>query len=183
MATRAKQNPKKVGIPDDREQYIHRVGRTARAGKEGRAWLLLAPYERPFLKELSSSGVECGEDRELAALLTASSRKGPSHEPLDEALASIARAAKLAQRNPAGKGSGAAATELPPLAKSAENAYRAWLGFYLGQRKRTGSPSREEVVDRANAFGALCGLDPPPTLLKKTVGKMGLKGVRGLRVQ
>ena len=59
MATRAKQNPKKVGIPDDREQYIHRVGRTARAGKEGRAWLLLAPYERPFLKELSSSGVDC----------------------------------------------------------------------------------------------------------------------------
>lgn len=35
-----------VGLPRDRESYIHRLGRTGRAGKEGEGWLLLTPLER-----------------------------------------------------------------------------------------------------------------------------------------
>jgi ATP-dependent RNA helicase MSS116 len=35
-----------------REQYIHRLGRTARAGASGKGILLLADYEKRFLKEL-----------------------------------------------------------------------------------------------------------------------------------
>ncbi|CAM9208434.1 unnamed protein product, partial [Phaeothamnion confervicola] len=42
-----------VGLPTDRAQYIHRLGRTARAGKDGRGILLLADFERRFLKEVS----------------------------------------------------------------------------------------------------------------------------------
>jgi hypothetical protein len=45
-----------VGIPADREQYIHRLGRTGRKGKEGQGLLLLAPWEKYFLgtvKDLS----------------------------------------------------------------------------------------------------------------------------------
>lgn len=34
-----------VGIPTSREQYIHRIGRTARAGKEGEGYLLLNKIE------------------------------------------------------------------------------------------------------------------------------------------
>ena len=34
-----------VGIPTSREQYIHRIGRTARAGKEGEGYLLLNQIE------------------------------------------------------------------------------------------------------------------------------------------
>ena len=30
-----------VGLPTNRDQYVHRVGRTARAGKSGEAWLLI----------------------------------------------------------------------------------------------------------------------------------------------
>ncbi|KAF2196516.1 DEAD-domain-containing protein [Delitschia confertaspora ATCC 74209] len=35
-----------VGLPRDRETYIHRLGRTARAGKEGEGWLVANPLER-----------------------------------------------------------------------------------------------------------------------------------------
>lgn len=38
-----------VGLPADREQYIHRLGRTGRKGKEGQGVLLLAPWEEFFL--------------------------------------------------------------------------------------------------------------------------------------
>ncbi|XP_023004945.1 DEAD-box ATP-dependent RNA helicase 31-like [Cucurbita maxima] len=38
-----------VGLPSDREQYIHRLGRTGRKGKEGQGILLLAPWEEFFL--------------------------------------------------------------------------------------------------------------------------------------
>ncbi len=35
-------------MPSGREQYIHRLGRTGRKGKEGEGMLLLAPWEEFF---------------------------------------------------------------------------------------------------------------------------------------
>jgi len=34
-----------IGVPPDREQYIHRIGRTGRAGKAGQGWLIVANDE------------------------------------------------------------------------------------------------------------------------------------------
>ncbi|KAM7257004.1 hypothetical protein ACFE04_012745 [Oxalis oulophora] len=47
-----------VGIPSDREQYIHRLGRTGREGKEGEGILLLAPWEQYFLHDLKDLPLE-----------------------------------------------------------------------------------------------------------------------------
>ncbi|ORX87088.1 DEAD-domain-containing protein [Basidiobolus meristosporus CBS 931.73] len=47
-----------AGTPTSREQYIHRVGRTGRAGKDGEGVLLLAPYESGFLKGVSDLPIE-----------------------------------------------------------------------------------------------------------------------------
>lgn len=41
-----------MGIPSDREQYIHRLGRTGREDKEGEGLLLIAPWEEYFLDEI-----------------------------------------------------------------------------------------------------------------------------------
>lgn len=39
-----------LGMPSNREQYIHRIGRTGRADKEGQGILILSPYEANYLK-------------------------------------------------------------------------------------------------------------------------------------
>ncbi|KAJ1259224.1 hypothetical protein BS78_10G138000 [Paspalum vaginatum] len=41
-----------LGVPTDREQYIHRLGRTGRRGNEGAGVLLLAPWEEYFLRSI-----------------------------------------------------------------------------------------------------------------------------------
>ncbi|MED6161440.1 hypothetical protein PIB30_060752 [Stylosanthes scabra] len=47
-----------VGLPADREQYIHRLGRTGRRGKEGQGILLLAPWEEFFLSTIKDLPIE-----------------------------------------------------------------------------------------------------------------------------
>ncbi|KAI4326983.1 hypothetical protein L6164_019492 [Bauhinia variegata] len=47
-----------VGIPYDRELYIHRLGRTGREGKEGEGILLIAPWEEYFLDEIKDVSLE-----------------------------------------------------------------------------------------------------------------------------
>lgn len=39
-------------LPDDPESYVHRIGRTARAGAVGRAYTLCSPDERPLLQRV-----------------------------------------------------------------------------------------------------------------------------------
>ncbi|KAH8934145.1 hypothetical protein BDL97_18G067700 [Sphagnum fallax] len=46
-----------VGTPSGREQYIHRLGRTGRAGKEGQGVLLLMPWEEVFLRSLKDISI------------------------------------------------------------------------------------------------------------------------------
>ena len=61
--------------------------------------------------------------------------------------------------------------------------YAAWLGFY-NSNLRTVGWSKPELVQMANNFATVCcGLERPPSLEAKTVGKMGLKGTPGLRVE
>jgi ATP-dependent RNA helicase DDX18/HAS1 len=47
--------------PDDPREYIHRVGRTARAGGRGKALLFLLPSELGFLKYLKQAKVPLNE--------------------------------------------------------------------------------------------------------------------------
>ena len=60
---------------------------------------------------------------------------------------------------------------------------RAWLGFYNGNLKKVGW-SKHDLVRHANAWAVrCCGARAPPALAARTVGKMGMKGVPGLRVE
>lgn len=49
-----------MGLPADRQQYIHRLGRTGRKGKEGEGILLLAPWEEFFLSTIKDLPITSG---------------------------------------------------------------------------------------------------------------------------
>lgn len=133
-----------VGLPMDRESYIHRLGRTARAGADGHGTLVLASHEsffpRTALKDLTLN--------ETPADLSAR----------DE----VSAFTKNMEPDKQGK------------------IYQSWLGYYKNAKMKM---SATELVQQANTF-ALQGLGATevPALEKKTIGKMGLKGVPGLKI-
>ncbi|KAL2436589.1 ATP-dependent RNA helicase, mitochondrial [Exophiala dermatitidis] len=131
-----------IGLPLDKESYIHRLGRTARADAEGRGIFVLSEAEKPFLHQLKKINLQ------------------PYPKPVRYSIEDVE----------------------PALAEleNKDKIYQAWLGYYKAHLKVLGwSPA--DLVREANRF-ALDGLECPevPALEKKTIGKMGLKGVPGL---
>jgi ATP-dependent RNA helicase MSS116 len=47
------------GAPSNKELYIHRLGRTGRAGREGKGLLVLLPFEKKALKEIDLQRLIC----------------------------------------------------------------------------------------------------------------------------
>jgi ATP-dependent RNA helicase MSS116 len=142
-----------VGLPSDTSQYIHRLGRTARAGKSGSGMLLLCDFERGFVHEAQSKKLPLQ----------------PAPPALSEGLQQTATKTSSALRR------------VSP--QTMETAYQAWMGFYNSNLKRV-RWTKDDLVAQANDWIVrICGLPEPPMLLARTVGKMGLKGVQGLRVE
>ena len=147
------------GMPDSREQYIHRLGRTGRAGAEGKGWLVLAPFERQFLHELK--GLDIPTNQQLASLLA---------DPMDKDVHSMFAAATDRIRSSKKRQA------------SAKGAYQAFLGAYLGKMKLLRMRNKEDLVALANEFAFQMGLPEVPSLGSRMVGKMGLKGVTGITI-
>ncbi|KAK8071095.1 hypothetical protein PG997_011298 [Apiospora hydei] len=135
-----------AGIPADKESYVHRLGRTARAGAEGRGTFIVASAEA-FFPKYTLKDIEFVEST-----------------PNLEARTDVQQIAQ----------------KLEPEVQN--KAYQAWLGFYKTFMKSLRWDA-ETLVSEANKL-ALDGLGAPevPTLYKSTVGKMGLRGTRGLVV-
>ncbi|KAK4610423.1 ATP-dependent RNA helicase, mitochondrial [Fulvia fulva] len=138
-----------VGIPSSGEQYVHRVGRTARAGNEGRAVILLTQRESFFLKV----------------------NKNLPITPYPENLLPLA-----AQQS---QDVEVAFNQIDELTKA--KAYQAWLGFHKTFTKQL-QLNNEGLIEQANEYAATMGCPEPPMIDKRVVGKMGLKGVRGLNI-
>lgn len=161
------------GMADNRETYIHRLGRTGRAGKKGKGWLVLAPFEVPFLQELGDLDVPV--EPSLTHMFD---------EPLDPIVERVLTPVLEKSRNSEVNPSSSSSTEGPAqnLSENARKAYQTMLSFYASKLSKFDSRelSKADLVTHANTFSFHAGLRQPPTLSASIVQKLGFRGVPGL---
>jgi ATP-dependent RNA helicase MSS116 len=149
------------GMPSSKEQYIHRLGRTGRAGADGKGWLILGPFESLFLEEMKK--IHLPRNDALVDALN-SSILDETDELMQVLMTRVRRGDQI-------------------LVNSGEGAYQAFLGYYLGQMKRMKMSSKENLVQVANEFSLAMGFSRAPVLAKTMVSKMGLTGISGITVK
>jgi ATP-dependent RNA helicase MSS116, mitochondrial len=149
------------GLPESREQYIHRLGRCGRAGKTGKGMLILAPFEARFLNELK--GIEIKKDADAETVISA---------PLDQKLGGKMDA--IFQRIRSGD---------QQLCTSASQAYQSFLGFYISNIKRLDVRDKAELLEIGNQYVTrVIGMKEIPGLTKKAAKFMGILGMPGVRI-
>ena len=134
-----------AGTPDNREQFVHRSGRTGRAGTAGEAVLLVEDWEFALASDMPSDSVEM-LDVDAAPLLDT-----------DEAVADDSQKAM---------------NRVAPDVR--RKAYVGWL-CHTNARCKVLGWSKQELVDRANAMAREDYLlRETPSLTPRAVGFMGL---------
>ncbi|KAI1142297.1 DEAD-domain-containing protein [Hypoxylon sp. FL0543] len=147
-----------VGLPPDRDQYIHRIGRTGRAGAKGEGWLILAEEEmQEARKRLAGLPI-----KPVSTLKTAEYRMGED-EPSPEVAKYFDEVSQAYQR-----------TE-PGYFKAV---YNALLGQKFGRYLRV-----QDIVRLLNDWCQKgLGWSEVPAIAPKSAQNRGLTGVPGLRV-
>ncbi|MCJ1287028.1 hypothetical protein MMC26_006375 [Xylographa opegraphella] len=140
-----------VGLPSNGEQYVHRVGRTARAGNDGRAVIILNQAESFFLARNPQLPIQLHCDTQQ--IFSDATNYAPT---IEQAMYQIDENVK-------------------------QRAYSSFLGFFAGSGfLKPLRMDKADLVQMANEMavqGMYC--PEPPPMEKKTIGKMGLKGVPG----
>ncbi|CEP14406.1 hypothetical protein [Parasitella parasitica] len=133
-----------VGVPSSREQYIHRLGRTGRAGREGEGIILLAPFEKSFLKnEVSDLPIQTMEPATLSEQDITEINK-LAHKSLNNMDEEMIR-----------------------------EVYTAYLGYYSGRMPMLGQ-RRSTALDEANKFMEGLGVTELPYLSPRFLAQLGL---------
>ena len=147
-----------IGLPTDRDTYIHRIGRTARGDKKGEAWLLITEMEAD----------ECARRLHALPILMDTSLETGKVDMTQDAHVAADVAATLTQAITATK-------TVPMSHKSA--AYLSALGMYGWH------PRKQVLIDSLNNRAKfLWGLETPPRVAALTVRRLGLSHVRGLNI-
>lgn len=153
-----------VGLPSDRDTYIHRLGRTARAGKEGEGWLILpntalneARYRLGKLPLVRDSTFETAT-ADFSNLVAGA----PPPQLSDEAQ-KIFDAVKEA------------AVKLD--SEQFRDTYMALIGTWQWNK------NKEWVIRAMNRLATLqWGMSDPPQISHSLARKMGLLGIPGVKV-
>ncbi|CAO3625849.1 unnamed protein product [Cunninghamella blakesleeana] len=133
-----------IGVPSTREQYIHRIGRTGRAGREGEGIIVLAPFENQFLKkDISDLPVEKLTPPELDA-----DEIKVNERALDFALKSVDN-------------------------DYIREVYTGYLGYYAGRMIPLGK-NRSQALDEAKNFINGLGIEQVPYLSDRFIKQLGL---------
>jgi ATP-dependent RNA helicase MSS116 len=158
-----------VGGPKSTEQYVHRIGRTGRAGKGGRADLLLLPFEQDFVRyQLSDMPIKELSHDNLLTETASLAEKFETDPTTKNRLISNKPGTALAKLD----------TEVPALfEKIDEEAIRevfaSLVGFYLPQAENM-RVTRRSVYEGVQAWTTeACGLPKAPYISDALLAKMG----------
>ena len=156
-----------VGVAPDKETYIHRLGRTGRAGRKGQGILLLTPAEVAFVKE-DLTGLPVNLDTSLQQSMD---------EPLESSIEEDRR--HLTNRVRDG--------QWPDLERSVQEVYEALLGYYTSRIRRWSSKGdnqwQDHVVSHATEYCRQTGLNETPNVSRRLAEQLGLADHPGLVVR
>ncbi|KAF7338780.1 hypothetical protein MSAN_02200500 [Mycena sanguinolenta] len=172
-----------VGIPGGREQYIHRVGRTGRAGGAGRGDLVLLPWEIGFVTwQLTDVPLKPLAVNELTEQIRTLSNK------CDEDKTAFFRQAK------APVGEQLFPQELVPVAEAVEGnigtllgrldedaireTFMSLLGYYMSKTPELRVQKSVVVQGCQDWTTGACGLAVPPYVSAQFLEKLGLSDGR-----
>ena len=127
------------------EQYIHRIGRTARAGKSGCSYLLLSEFEEGFAKTIAPLGATVVDP--------------PAPRDEDGQVAAVLGALRLLAET---------------LPEEVSRVYTSWLGFYLVAGKDLGLEEEAVYANGKRYMAHLFSLPAPPTLSRRAAERLGL---------
>ncbi|KAG9697101.1 DEAD-domain-containing protein, partial [Aureobasidium melanogenum] len=146
-----------VGMPRDRETYIHRIGRTARAGKEGQGWLISPMIEvQDIPRKLRDLPLQ--KDTSLATASIDMTREADVPKSAATILAQVAESYK----------------RVPMQLKA--DAYRGYIGIYGFIRKRA-------LVKAINNLSRYAwGMATPPEVSSALARRVGLHSVPGMNI-
>ncbi|SJX60705.1 related to RNA helicase [Sporisorium reilianum f. sp. reilianum] len=192
-----------VGIPSSKDQYIHRIGRTGRAGAQGRSDIVLQQFERGFLyyglDDLPVTQLHVDDLVEEVETLSKRFDESPAEFAVPQEVLDAAKAKKQEPRKgyrvrdsgikpPApirGPLTGKFTTKaLTPLVEESlssldeedgvREAFNSLLGFYLGKGDELRT-SKMSILDGLKQWTVEAGrLERPPHLSDAFLQKLGV---------
>lgn len=149
-----------IGVPRNRESYIHRLGRTGRAGKEGQGWVLIHDEEeKSFVEQLGDLPIE--QDNSVEAANADMSKSDSLSGPVAETVNQVTAALKL----------------VPYELK--DDAYRIQLSANVST-----FPRKRVLVSALNDLAKHgWGLPEPPAISPVMASKLGFERVPGVRIE
>jgi ATP-dependent RNA helicase MSS116, mitochondrial len=152
-----------VGAASNRETYIHRLGRTGRAGKSGQGIILLLPDEVDFIRrDLHDINIPMNSMLQNLLKMEVDGSDLENH---------MNRIHDLTNKS-------------PDMKKAATDVYRNLFGYYAQRFKAMNVRNFEEaLVGLVNGFAKQAGLNEMPLLPSKIVSQYRLSQHPALNVQ
>lgn len=145
-----------VGLPPNREQYIHRIGRTGRGSQTGEGYIFVHENEVPHSRRLLR-GLPISKDVSLEAAKVDMTAEAQLPAALATTLTQVGDATKMVER---------------------ETKVKAYLAALSQSNQGAGAKHTIEALNQWSRYG--WGWDTPPSIAPGLAQKLGLARVPGV---